>query len=96
MTNRKLSNKWSIKAVCYVRNRQRYLDGPWKETAEEAVKCFAKYLDKKGLLGVLVFQPFLAERCEEANCQAMDSKRNPYREQKMSTLDLINVGVRVG
>lgn len=96
MTERKLRNKWSIKAVCYVRNRQRYLDGPWKETVEEAVSGFAEYLDKKGLLKVLVFQPFLAERCEETTCHAIDSKRNPYREQKIPTLVLELVGIRVG
>lgn len=50
MTNRKLRNKWSIKAIYYSEhNRQRYLDGPWKETVEEAVKSFAEYLDKKVL-----------------------------------------------
>lgn len=33
MTERKLRNKWSIKAVYYSEhNRQCYLDGPWKET----------------------------------------------------------------
>ena len=81
MTNCKLRNKWSIKAVYYSEhNRQRYLDGPWKETVKEAVKSFAEYLDKKGLLEVLVFKPFLAERCKEDNCQAIDSKGNPYRD----------------
>lgn len=96
MTERKLHNKWSIKAVYYSHhNRQCYLDGPWKKTVQEAVKGFANYLRNKGLSKVLIFQCILAERCHPKICQAIDGKGNPYIEHSISDTDLINVGVKV-
>lgn len=96
MTERTLRNKWSIKAVYYSHhNRQCYLDGPWKETVQKAIKGFASYLDKKGLSNVLVFQYILAERCHKKICQAMDSKGNLYIEHSVPDTDLINVGSKI-
>lgn len=83
MTARKLQNKWSVKGIYYSKsNRQCYIDGPWRPTQQEAIDAFADYVvEKFGLL--LVFRPFLAERCDEKVAGSMDSKGNPYLEHSV-------------
>ena len=97
MTALKLKNKWSVKGIYYSKsNRQCYIDGPWRPTQQEAITAFADYVAEKfSLSSLLIFRPFLAERCDEKVAGSMDSKGNPYLEHGVDKDALRAYGVRV-
>jgi len=94
--------KFSVKSTMYLKVgslRGRQVDGPWKPTAEEAIKAYAAKLFEKGLGRELVFQPFLAEECPKETAPASDGKKF-YRDRTdlQATLDagLKAEGLRLG
>lgn len=57
-------NKFSVKTKMYIGHsgRGRSVDGPWKDSPEDAVKAYAEKVRKNGTTHEMVYVPTLAEK----------------------------------
>ena len=84
-----MKTKYSLKSHIYINDKRREIDGPWKDSVNEAIEAYNSMLTKKGLQDSPIFDPFIAESCDITVASCIDSHGKGYKQHEL-TLDVAN------